>query len=484
MPRSSAWFTHWVGSFVFLALACDQTPTAVPAPAAGAGSAAGTEAAPLAGTSPAPRAGAAVAGSPMGEGGTSPIAGTGQAAGTAAPAQGTSRVTYHKDIRPLLEVRCLGCHVEGGSGPFPLDSWDAVEPFAALVVDAVVERRMPPWLADSTDCRKLRFDQRLSDAQLALFEQWQAGEFPAGDASTYVPIVEPEVADPGEPTIVTTASRPHQLRANNELYVCLQMEVRFSTDTFVTAMDLVPEHEAYVHHAIVSSGSGACSALGTLAENIYSYRPGAQTLVFDPGDALLIPAGSRLAVQFHYNTLAIPRGEPAPTDLSQFRLWTLPEGEVPERVITRYPFPDTTIRIPAGSTDATAGGSVRMTTASSPPGGGWVPGEIIGITPHMHALGRSFSESLSRSGESICLINVPKWDWEWQLDYFFEADDVVPIRNTDRIVQRCQYSNTAEDQPIVDGVRKTPRYTRFGQDSDDEMCLGYIWFRYNWSDLR
>ena len=69
-------------------------------------------------------------------------------------------VSFHKDIRPMIEARCLGCHVDGGSGPFPLDTWPAVESVAGLVVNAVMTRHMPPWLADSTDCTKIRGDQQ------------------------------------------------------------------------------------------------------------------------------------------------------------------------------------------------------------------------------------------------------------------------------------------------------------------------------------
>lgn len=34
--------------------------------------------------------------------------------------------TYHADIVPLIQRECLTCHVEGGIGPFRLDSYDTV----------------------------------------------------------------------------------------------------------------------------------------------------------------------------------------------------------------------------------------------------------------------------------------------------------------------------------------------------------------------
>jgi hypothetical protein len=46
-------------------------------------------------------------------------------------------VTYHKDIRAVLETNCLSCHVAAGVGPFPLDSWDSVHMVSVRVVGAV-----------------------------------------------------------------------------------------------------------------------------------------------------------------------------------------------------------------------------------------------------------------------------------------------------------------------------------------------------------
>ena len=31
-------------------------------------------------------------------------------------------VTYYKDVQPIMQRSCQGCHVSGGVGPFPLTS--------------------------------------------------------------------------------------------------------------------------------------------------------------------------------------------------------------------------------------------------------------------------------------------------------------------------------------------------------------------------
>jgi len=408
-----------------------------------------------------------------------PVGGAAGVAGTVVVAAGSaavgSGVTYHKDLRPIIEARCLGCHVEGGSGPFPLDQWDKVEPYKGLVVHAVELRRMPPWLADASDCTKLRDDQRLSDEQVALFSSWQASGFAVGDEADFKSI--PSRARPaiGEPNLIIKAAQPHKLNPGQEYYACLQVDTRVTEELWVTAMDLVPENAEFVHHAIVSVGGGSCSALGTTAENIYSYRPGSQTLVFEKGDALRIAAGSVIAIQYHYNTKFAPRGMTLPTDHSAFRLWTLPAGQKPERAIVRMPHHDLLINIPVNAVDQMEGGSQAISSEYTRPGA-----EIIGISPHMHYLGQTFKETVRKSdGSTVCLIDIPAWDQDWQLDYLYDPAHYIPIADGGRVTQECMFSNRAEDQGIgPDGKPFTPMYTTFGEDTRQEMCLGYIWFRY------
>jgi hypothetical protein len=381
-------------------------------------------------------------------------------------------VSYHKDIRPLIEARCVQCHTAGGAmDKIPLDSWTTLEPFKALVVNAVKSHRMPPWLADSTNCTKTRGDQRLTEAQLALFMAWEAKGFPAGVETEFKPLVEPPTTMvTTEPDILVKARTPFQLSAGIENYYCLATDASFAKDTWVYAMDLVPQNPQYVHHAIVNIG-GTCDALGVLAQNIYSYRPGSRTLVFEKGDAMLFPAGSQVYIQFHYNTKYAERGAALSTDQSAFRLWTLPAGELPQRKVARLPNHDMLINIPVGAKNQREGESQSLS--------GFVGSEIIGISPHMHYLGQSFKELLHNGGQDTCLVDIPDWDQGWQLDYFFHPEDYIKVQSGASVAQTCIYNNGPEDQGVDPSTGKqfTPIYTTYGEDTRNEMCLGYIWFR-------
>ncbi len=381
-------------------------------------------------------------------------------------------VSYHKDIRPLIEARCTMCHTAGGAmEKIPLDSWTALEPFKGLVVNAVKTRRMPPWLADSTNCKKTRGDQRLTDAQLALFTAWETNGFPAGNEADFKALEEPPQRTVSkEPDMLIKARTPFQLTPGVEDYFCLATDARFETDTWVYAMDMVPQNPEFVHHAIVNIG-GTCSALGVLAENIYSYRPGSRTMVFEEGDAMLFPAGSQIYIQFHYNTKHATRGSSLPTDQSPLRLWTLPAGQKPQRKVARMPHHDMSISIPVNAVNQKEGGTQSI-------GREFVGSEIIGISPHMHYLGQQFKETLRSGGEEVCLVDIPDWDQAWQLDYFYNPEDYIKVASGASVSQTCIFSNRPEDQGTDPAGKKfTPIYTGYGEDTRQEMCLGYIWFR-------
>lgn len=143
--------------------------------------------------------------------------------------------TDHRDIRPLIEARCLSCHVDGASGPFPLDAWSKLEPYKGLVVNAVKSRRMPPRLADSTNCTETRNDQRLTTEQLALFTGWEAAGFPIGNESDFEPINEEPTLELGPPDKIIKARQAHRLTPRQEYYSCEQVDTRITEDTWVYA---------------------------------------------------------------------------------------------------------------------------------------------------------------------------------------------------------------------------------------------------------
>src|SRR5262245_57591470 len=65
--------------------------------------------------------------------------------GPAPAGGGVAAPTWYRDVQPIVDARCRGCHTAGGIAPFPLEDHAQIAGMRALVHDAVEARRMPPW---------------------------------------------------------------------------------------------------------------------------------------------------------------------------------------------------------------------------------------------------------------------------------------------------------------------------------------------------
>ena len=90
--------------------------------------------------------------------------------------------TYHQDVAPLLNARCVSCHQNGGIGPFALATYDMAKSLAPVIAESVRSRRMPPWGA-AAGHREYLDNPSLSDAQIDMLAAWAESGAPEGDAS-------------------------------------------------------------------------------------------------------------------------------------------------------------------------------------------------------------------------------------------------------------------------------------------------------------
>ena len=56
-----------------------------------------------------------------------------------------SAVTFNKDVAPILQKNCQGCHRPGEAAPMSLLTYKEARPWAAAIREAVILKRMPPW---------------------------------------------------------------------------------------------------------------------------------------------------------------------------------------------------------------------------------------------------------------------------------------------------------------------------------------------------
>ena len=52
---------------------------------------------------------------------------------------------------------------------------------------------------------------------------------------------------------------------------------------------------------------------------------------------------------------------------------------------------------------------------------------LLSVTPHMHVRGKSFRyEAVYPDRSREVLLDVPRWDFNWQLDYEFATPKLMP----------------------------------------------------------
>lgn len=403
-------------------------------------------------------------------------------------------VTYYEHVKPILDGRCNGCHVEDGIGPFALTTYEEAKAVRTGLSSQVANRIMPPWLAGQ-ECAEYQHDYSLTEKQIDLITKWVDQDAPEGDpANEGAPLAE---VGGGLSRVDMTLKMPQAYTPTNspDDYRCIPIEWPEDATKYVTGFGVNPDQDSVVHHVIAFlappgladevaqkdaaeegigytcyGGPGVGSQNPTDRSNgvgwIGSWAPGSQGSDFPDGTGIEVQPGSTVILQVHYNTLTT-----APVaDQTEVVLKVDDQVEKPAMYIP-WTNPQwlggDSMMIPAGSADTTH--SFGFDLAG-------IAGQNIAIHDvalHMHTLGEKARLWIDRAdGSEDCLLDIPRWDFDWQMGYRLTAPKT--LRAGDTLNIECQWDNTAENQPVVDGQRLAPRDVTWGEGTTDEMCLGLM----------
>ena len=448
-------------------------------------------------------------------GGSSGGGGEGATTTDAAPEAGETgeagpgpAITWHQHIAPIVGQKCGGCHVAGGIAPFSLTTYAEALPFAGLLLDAVEQGSMPPFLAETTEECAPRFgfvdDPRLTDRELALLRGWALQGAQEGDPTTAAPLPPPpelELADadihleiPGEVTV----------DGDKDQYVCFSIDPKLSDITWIDGLQVSPGNRKVVHHVLVyldpdraseqlvgPDGSYPCFGGPGLANTalIAAWAPGTLPIVPPEQVAMYIQAGSRIVLNVHYHPTGAPEHDDS-TTLHLRRRAGPPEyvgllaliGNRSTASAGLLPGPNDpdaipTFLIPAGAVGHTE--SMRIEVTPELP-----ELRLFGVGVHMHHVGTDMRISIERPqpapgepGEE-CLLQTPRWDFQWQRGYHYDAplDDLPRARPGDTVALRCTYDNSLANPAVVRALAEqgldAPTDVHLGESTLDEMCLG------------
>lgn len=372
-------------------------------------------------------------------------------------AQADAPVTFSKHIAPLLNSRCVECHRPGEIGPFSLTNYDEVAGWAETIVEVVEENRMPPWHANP-EHGEFRNDARLSDADKQLIRDWVAAGAPQGNPSD-LPAPPKFVEGWRLPRLdmhMAMANKPHEIPAEGTVdYKYYVVDPGFTEDKWIQGAEARAGNRSVVHHIIMFvHPPGGNRGPGGIAQGfLTATAPGADPLVLPEGQAKLIPAGSKLVFQMHYTTNGSPQ-----KDLSSVGLMFADPATVKKKVNT-VSVDTNLILIPPRAPDykLEAWHTFRKDT------------QVVSYFPHMHVRGKSFRyEVYYPDGTQEILLDVPKYDFNWQLTYELKQPKVLPKGTRMKCV--AHYDNSAGNlaNPNPD------RIVHWGEQTWDEMLMGFM----------
>jgi hypothetical protein len=98
---------------------------------------------------------------------------------------------------------------------------------------------------------------------------------------------------------------------------------------------------------------------------------------------------------------------------------------------------------------------------------------VTAVMPHMHWLGKNFTfrAVLPDGTTQVPLIKIDRWNFNWQGTYAFAEPVRLPKGSWLEI--EAHFDNSA-DNPV--NPNKPPKTVRWGDQTNDEMCLGIFEF--------
>ena len=390
-------------------------------------------------------------------------------------------VSFHKDIEPILQARCQGCHRAGEAAPMSLLTYQETRPWAKAIRQAVLTRTMPPWFADPAH-GNFANDRRMPQREIDQLVAWVDSGAKEGDPKDAPkPRSFTDGWAMGKPDAVVEMPMDFPVPATGTVeYTYFVVPTGFTEDKWVENVEVRAGNTKVVHHVVIEvrppgvkafsdakvgepyvppakpkphdpeTGQGLLE-VGTL-EVAGVYVPGGVPYYLKPGQARLIPAGSDLIFQMHYTT----NGK-AGSDRSRvgFQFAKQPPAE---RVVNTF-VSNRNLHIPAGDANHKVLAQVTLQADST----------LLAMFPHMHVRGRSFEyRATYPNGDSEILLSVPKYNFNWQLTYYLQQPKVLPKGTVLECV--AGYDNSPNNPFNPDPNKEI----YWGDQTWDEMLAGFV----------
>ncbi len=336
----------------------------------------------------------------------------------------------------------------------------------ALSAASVMAKVMPPWFADP-NVGHFKNDARLPQSEIDTIVKWVDAGAPEGNKAD-LPLA-PKFVEGwvlGKPDVVIEMPEAFEVPAEGVIpYKYFTAHTNFTEDKWVRGVEIRAGQRSVVHHVILmlrepdgapSTGEAGrrtvASSAGGRSVQLAGTAPGLQPTWYPEGIARQIKAGSDIVFQMHYT----PNGK-AVKDKSYVGLFF--SKDPPTRVSGGGGIMNFRFKIPAGDP------SFEVESTWTAP----EDVELTGMMPHMHMRGKDFKyTAVFPDGHSEVVLNVPHYNFNWQLHYTLAEPKLLP-KGT-RIDCVAHYDNSPNNKSNPDPTK----LVSWGDQTFDEMMIGYF----------
>ena len=378
----------------------------------------------------------------------------------------SSRVTFSRDVAPILFNACVSCHRPEGIAPFSLLTYDEAKSHAAAIVEATQERVMPPWKPEPGYGEFLD-ERRLTSDQIAMLRRWFDDGLLEGDPALLPrPPTWTGQWQLGTPDLVIETA-PYALRASGgDVYRNFVLPIATSTSRHIRAWEFLPGSRA-VHHATMQFDPTRSSRRldeqdpepgyeGLVPHSAMSpdgyflgWLPGLTSNVAPRGMSWPLPTNADLILMMHLR----PTGR---TETIQAKLGLYFSTAPPQLQPTLIRLTRQHMEIPPGERRYAVTDSFALD----------VDADLYTIQPHAHLLAKEVkSYATLPDGTRKWLIYIREWDFNWQGIFTYARPQFLPAGTT--ITFEFVYDNSS-DNPR--NPNHPPRRVTYGEHTTDEMA--------------
>ena len=401
----------------------------------------------------------------------------GSPAGFAQAAGAAATPTFARDVAPILQQSCQGCHNPTGIGPMQLITYDQVRPWAVLIKDRVSKRIMPPWhVARNVGIQSFKNDVSLTEQEIATIVAWVDGGAPQGNPADLPQPLEFGSGEEWElektlgPPDVVLRSAPFNVIANGQDQ-WWNPQTRYENpegERWLRASEFKPSYpigKKVVHHGhAVLVPEGERRQVG-----LARYGVGKSWELYPEGVGMRVPPRGEIEWDLHY----FPVGAEG-IDVVEVGLWFYDEGVVPEVETVG----EVLFRVDGRN------GMARGQDILIPPNGYQVlhgtyvldtPALLQSFRPHLHMRGKLMSmEAIYPDGKREVLSEVNKYNHNWQISYIYD-DDARPLLPAGTVLQFTSVFDNTSANPLNPDPNQ---WVVFGRRGVDEMSHAWVGITY------